>query len=44
MTGYEHGISFVDGNQNPLIVSESSSFADGLVIDDEVDFNMLNIH
>lgn len=47
MTENEHGIYFVDGSpnhsiiQNPFIISESSFFDYGLVISDEVDFNML---
>ena len=47
MTENEHGISFVDGSQNhsvvqnPFVVSESLPFDYGLVINDEVGFNML---
>jgi hypothetical protein len=47
MTENEHGIYFVDGSKNhsiiknPFIISESSPFDYGLVINDEADFNML---
>ena len=40
MTRNEHGISFVDGNQNSLLLSESSPFDYGSVIKDEVDFDV----